>query len=104
VTDHGTQAVAFHGSLDTTIKQEVEQEFLQGEPVVTKEATALLQAKPEAPDLIRCCICGSWCGPFARQNFWHGGRNYKKLKRKYHDRKRNRSRDSPLAQSRRLVS
>jgi hypothetical protein len=96
VTHQGTQDSPAHGFLETATKQEVIQEtYLQPQLGIDEvHQQVLLQVKPEAPDLVRCDMCGNWCGPFARQKFWHGGRNYQKLRRKYRDNKRNRGRDS----------
>jgi len=106
VTDQGTRQDPSHGFLNMAMKQEVSQatSLKPGIEVEEKAALILLQLKPEAPDLVRCDICGNWCGPFARQRFWHGGRNYKKLRRKYRDSKRKRGRDSPLASCGRLAT
>jgi hypothetical protein len=107
VTHQGTQPGLAHGFLERNKKQEeLQATYLQPEPEAQEKAhqEILLQSKPETPGIVRCDICGCWCGPFARQRFWHGGRNFKKLERKYHDSKRNRGRDSPFTQGRRLVS
>jgi len=106
MTHQGTQHGTAHGFLNMTTEEDSQAKSLQSKIEVKGEIsqTTLLQLKPEAPDLVRCDICGNWCGPFARQKFWHGGRNYKKLRRKYRDSKRKRGRDSPITSCGRVVT
>jgi hypothetical protein len=70
--------------------------------VEVEQPEVVEQSEPKAPGLVRCDICGGWCGPYARYEFFHGGRQFKCLRRKYGNRKRDRSRDSPVVSCRRL--
>jgi hypothetical protein len=52
---------------------------------------------------ILCSICQSPCSPFARVDFWRGGRGYKKLKRRINE-QRDRGRSPPPVPRRRLAT
>lgn len=60
-----------------------------------KEAEPQENIEFDAAGKVRCDVCGFWCGPFARLQFWQGGRAFLSRRRNHDHFKGNRGRDSP---------
>ena len=95
VTQQGSHDRVEHVSL--VVETEVEiLDKQESEQQIAEEAE--LAVEPAADDtsyMVRCYGCSRWCGPFARQEPWQGGRYFKRKRRTSGNFKGNRGRDSP---------
>lgn len=102
MTQQGSQNVGEYGSLVSAEGSLIAQ--AETEAQISGEAEP--DAQPESPGdqtlpeahmqgMVRCHACGRWCGPFARQEPWQGGRYFQKKRRRNDHFKGNRGRDSP---------